>query len=145
MGSNQLAAQQCYSTSTKTPMETLGASTPKPVVRSVKSVAMREDPDRASPHEDMELIEFAPGQPSKTFKIGTKLDKKHRLALIRLIREYEEVFAWSPEDMPGVDPAVATHKLHINPNYHPVRQKKRNFNDEKKFSHKKGSGEATPG
>ena len=33
--------------------------------------------------------------------------------------------------MPGVDPQVALHKLHADPAFKPVKQKKRNFNEEK--------------
>ncbi|GAA0148198.1 hypothetical protein LIER_07711 [Lithospermum erythrorhizon] len=33
--------------------------------------------------------------------------------------------------MPGIDPAVAIHKLYIDPTFSPIKQKKRLFNDEK--------------
>ena len=39
--------------------------------------------------------------------------------------------------MPGVDPGIATHKLHMNRDYRPVKQKKRNFNDEKSLAIRK--------
>ena len=38
-----------------------------------------------------------------------------------------EVFAWKQEDMGGVDPAVITHKLNVNPSFKPVKQKRRSF------------------
>ncbi|GAA0143812.1 hypothetical protein LIER_35812 [Lithospermum erythrorhizon] len=41
-----------------------------------------------------------------------KVDGTHREEVISLIREFEDVFAWGPEDMPGVDPEVAMHLLH---------------------------------
>ncbi|KAI5350508.1 hypothetical protein L3X38_003399 [Prunus dulcis] len=37
------------------------------------------------------------------------------------------MFAWSPSDMPGIDPNIICHRLHINPTCKPVAQKKRNF------------------
>ncbi|GAA0161645.1 hypothetical protein LIER_39267 [Lithospermum erythrorhizon] len=33
--------------------------------------------------------------------------------------------------MPGIDPAVAVHKLYVDPTFSPIKQKKRLFNDEK--------------
>jgi len=32
-----------------------------------------------------------------------------------LIKEYIDVFAWNYEDMPGLDPQVAMHRLNIRP------------------------------
>ena len=51
--------------------------------------------------------------------------------LVKLIREFKDVFTWTPEDMPGVHPKVALHQLHVDPGHKPVKQKKRNFNEEK--------------
>ena len=62
---------------------------------------------RAEPNEELELIEFQPGEEGKTFRIGTTLTVEHRESLIELIREFQDVFAWNPADMPGVDPQVA--------------------------------------
>ena len=42
-----------------------------------------------------------------------------------------EVFAWKQEDMGGVDPAVITHKLNVNPSFKPVKQKRRSFAQER--------------
>jgi len=39
-----------------------------------------------------------------------------------LIREYINVFAWSYEDMPGLDPQVATHRFNIKLDSEPVKQ-----------------------
>ncbi|KAI5326856.1 hypothetical protein L3X38_035930 [Prunus dulcis] len=37
------------------------------------------------------------------------------------------MFAWSPSDMPGIDPNIICHRLHVNPACKPVAQKRRNF------------------
>ena len=42
--------------------------------------------------------------------------------LIQLIREYIGVFIWNYEDMPGLDPQIAMHRLNINPDAKPVKQ-----------------------
>ena len=42
-----------------------------------------------------------------------------------------EVFAWKQEDMGGVDPAVITHRLNVNPSFKSVKQKRKSFAPEK--------------
>ncbi|GAA0154931.1 hypothetical protein LIER_12773 [Lithospermum erythrorhizon] len=49
---------------------------------------------RGMPYEDLETIVFDEKQPDRVFKIGTRLGEEHRKALIKLIKKYEEVFAW---------------------------------------------------
>ena len=39
----------------------------------------------------------------------------------------QDVFAWSHEDMPGIDPSIIVHRLNVNPASLPIRQKKRVF------------------
>jgi len=41
------------------------------------------------------------------------------------------VFAWCHDDMPGIDPSVISHRLNVDPNYQPVKQKRRNFASER--------------
>ena len=50
--------------------------------------------------------------------------------LVKFLRRSTNVFAWSHEDMPGIDPSVVTHCLNVSPSYKPVRQKKRVFASE---------------
>ena len=42
-----------------------------------------------------------------------------------------DVFAWSPLDMPGIDPDVICHKLSIREGARPVKQKARRINAER--------------
>ncbi|KAL5568714.1 hypothetical protein UlMin_025289 [Ulmus minor] len=51
--------------------------------------------------------------------------------LIIFLREHRDVFAWSHEDMPGIDPNVIVHRLNIDPNFKPIKQKRRTFNAER--------------
>ncbi|KAI5324336.1 hypothetical protein L3X38_033409 [Prunus dulcis] len=41
------------------------------------------------------------------------------------------MFVWSPSDMPGIDPNIICHCLHVNPASKPVVQKRRNFAPER--------------
>jgi hypothetical protein len=45
--------------------------------------------------------------------------------LIELLREYVNVFAWSYEDMPGLDTDIVQHFLPLKPECVPVKHKLR--------------------
>ena len=72
-----------------------------------------------------EVIDFgAPDQP-KEIKIGSFLSPNGRGRLIDLLRSCLDVFAWSYEDMLGLDPIIVQHHLPILPHARPVKQKLR--------------------
>ena len=48
-----------------------------------------------------------------------------RTKLIELLQEYQDVFAWSYQDMPGLDTDIVVHKLPIKPGCKLIRQKLR--------------------
>ncbi|XP_030936749.1 uncharacterized protein LOC115962017 [Quercus lobata] len=47
--------------------------------------------------------------------------------LVQFLKKNIDVFAWSHEDMPGIDLSVITHLLNVCPSSKPVRQKKSVF------------------
>ena len=47
------------------------------------------------------------------------------------MKEYHDVFAWTHDDMSGIDPRVIVHRLSTNPKMKPVRQKRRSLNAER--------------
>ncbi|RVW92012.1 Retrovirus-related Pol polyprotein from transposon 17.6 [Vitis vinifera] len=61
----------------------------------------------------------------RELKIGLPLSTDERNRLIHLLRSYLDVFAWSYEDMPGLDPSIVQHHLPILPHARPVKQKLR--------------------
>ena len=58
-------------------------------------------------------------------RIGTTLSADERDSFLRLLRSYLDVFAWSYEDMPGLDPSIVQHHLPLMPHARPVKQKLR--------------------
>src|SRR3954466_15546265 len=52
--------------------------------------------------------------------------------LVEFLRENRDIFAWSPQDMPGVPRELAEHKLHICPGSKPVKQPLRRFSEDKR-------------
>lgn len=63
--------------------------------------------------------------------IGIELAVEMRSALVALLREFKDIFAYSHQDMPGVDPKVVVHSLNIKEGAVPVKQKRRRMNEEK--------------
>ncbi|KAL5564424.1 hypothetical protein UlMin_027588 [Ulmus minor] len=51
--------------------------------------------------------------------IGSSLTGQLHTDLINFLRDYRDVFAWSHEDMPGIDPKVIVHRLNIDPSFRP--------------------------
>nr|XP_016503719.1 PREDICTED: uncharacterized protein LOC107821782 [Nicotiana tabacum] len=59
--------------------------------------------------------------------ISIHTEGKTRDALIQLLLEFKDVFAWSYDDMPGLSVDLVVHKLPTHPDYPPVQQKQRKF------------------
>ena len=85
----------------------------------------------AEPIEALEEIPLVEEDPGKSTRIGANLEGKIKKGLICFLRNNIDVFAWSHEDMPGIDPSVITHRLNVHPSFKPVRQKKRVFAPER--------------
>ena len=81
----------------------------------------------AEPTEVLEDISLEEGNLEKFTRIGTSMKEKTKQDLIYFLRKSIDVFAWSHEDMLGIDPSVIIHRLNVYPSSKPVRQKKRVF------------------
>ena len=63
----------------------------------------------AEPTEVLEDISLEEGNLEKFTRIGTSMKEKTKQNLVRFLRKSIDVFAWSHEDMPRIDPSVITH------------------------------------
>ena len=50
--------------------------------------------------EALEVVELVKGQATKTTRIGTTLNSEVRAKFVQFLKENQDVFAWSHEDMP---------------------------------------------
>ncbi|GMP89294.1 hypothetical protein CsSME_00040933 [Camellia sinensis var. sinensis] len=48
-------------------------------------------------------------------QIGSTLSSEEREHLVTLLKDFKDVFAWSYEDMPGIDPEIVQHRIPLNP------------------------------
>ena len=82
--------------------------------------------------EPTSLVEEA----TKEINLGTEEDPKNVLisanlvadeehAIVKVLREYRDGFAWSYEDMPGLDPTLVEHRLVLRPDAKPIKQRLR--------------------
>uniref|UniRef100_A0A2N9HZJ3 Integrase catalytic domain-containing protein n=1 Tax=Fagus sylvatica TaxID=28930 RepID=A0A2N9HZJ3_FAGSY len=74
------------------------ATAPPPNLITTTAVAEEED---AGPM----------GEEPREVKIGTRCAAEQKEALIALLREFHEIFAWSYQDMPGLDTDIVVHKI----------------------------------
>ncbi|KAK8707143.1 hypothetical protein V6N13_058207 [Hibiscus sabdariffa] len=63
-------------------------------------------------------------------KIGTLISLSTNDKLVSLLQEFKDVFAWTYEDMPGLDTSIVTHKLPLKPECKPMQQKLRRMRPE---------------
>jgi hypothetical protein len=72
------------------------------------------------------------GNTSKQVIISAKLDSKTESELIQFLRDNSDVFAWSAEDLRGVDRSVIEHILDVKKDHPSVKQKLRKMFEERK-------------
>ncbi|XP_073261648.1 uncharacterized protein [Populus alba] len=75
--------------------------------------------------EELETINVGNDQIKKELKIGTLITPEERIKIKALLQEYVDVFAWSYEDMPGLDRNIVVHKIPLEEGCKPVKQKLR--------------------
>ena len=71
----------------------------------------------------MEAINLGTEKERREVKIETTLSPTIREKLIDLLREYNDVFAWSYQDMPGLDTDIVVHCLPLKEECASVKQK----------------------
>jgi len=68
----------------------------------------------------------------KIFQVRQSLSIELQDQIFEVIARHLDVFAWSPADMPGIDPDFLCHRLTMDLSIRPVRQRRRKFNEEKR-------------
>uniref|UniRef100_A0A2N9GI78 RNase H type-1 domain-containing protein n=1 Tax=Fagus sylvatica TaxID=28930 RepID=A0A2N9GI78_FAGSY len=78
-------------------------------------------------------------------RLGTRCTTEQKEALIALLREFHEIFAWSYQDMPGLDTDIVVHKIPLKPECKPVKQALRRMKPEVILKIKEEGGKAIEG
>ena len=95
-----------------------------------QTICIEEQRAIVEPIEELEEVTLDSSRPEQTTRIRTLASWPTRQTLTAFLRDNQDVFAWSHEDMPGIDPSVIVHKLNMSPPFSPIRQKKRVFTQE---------------
>ena len=72
------------------------------------------------PVERLEEIVLDDSKPNQMTKISTFASPTVCQALMTFHRDNQDVFAWSHDDMPGIDPSIMVHKLNVPPFFSPI-------------------------
>lgn len=80
---------------------------------------------RPEPTDEVEHIPLDVSRPDRKVQIGKELGREVKDSLVQLLKGYADVFAYGPEEMPGISPEVMEHRLNVNSDHKPVKQKRR--------------------
>ena len=80
--------------------------------------------------EENQPINLGTNDEPKMIQLGNTLTSSQKDALVGLLNEFKEVFAWSYEDMPRIDIDIVQHCISTDPTMKPVKQKLRRMKSE---------------
>uniref|UniRef100_A0A2N9HNF1 Uncharacterized protein n=1 Tax=Fagus sylvatica TaxID=28930 RepID=A0A2N9HNF1_FAGSY len=115
---DQIAARECY-------LASLGSGGQN------QTMSIEEQKILVKPSGELDTVELEDGQPERTTKVGADLPPEMKESLVQFLKDNKDVFAWSHEDMPGINPSIISHKLNVDPSLRPIKQKRRVFAPER--------------
>ena len=71
--------------------------------------------------DPIEVVNLGTLENPKSLRIGGNLRRDEKDKLIKLLADCLDVFAWSYNDMPGLDPSIVVHKLPTQKGVKPKR------------------------
>ncbi|XP_070048473.1 uncharacterized protein [Nicotiana tomentosiformis] len=96
---------------------------PEEIVREVENFENKPK----SNLDESEAVNLGYSELVKETHISIHLSPTEKEEYIRFLKEYEDIFAWSYDDMTGLSTSIVAHKLTTNPTCPPVKQKIRKF------------------
>ena len=82
---------------------------------------VKEEPGKLA--KDLEDVKLVEGDPSKVTKVGKGLDPPMKEEIVEFLKKNLDIFAWTHEDMVGIDNRVIEHRLNVDPIKKLVHQK----------------------
>ena len=87
---------------------------------------LQQEERAIQPHEELlDTINLGTEEDKKEIRVGANLEPSVKERLIQLLHDYVEIFAWSYEDMSGLDTDIVVHRLPTREDCPPVKQKVR--------------------
>ena len=78
----------------------------------------------AEPVEELEELTLDDSTPEWMTRVGTLASWPVSQELMAFLRDNQDVFAWSHENMLGINPSIMVHKLNVSPSFSLIQQKK---------------------
>uniref|UniRef100_A0A2N9J359 RNA-directed DNA polymerase n=1 Tax=Fagus sylvatica TaxID=28930 RepID=A0A2N9J359_FAGSY len=101
------------------------------IPESAEAVEVVVADPKISAKEELEVIDLSSdSNVHRPISISASLSVEERTHLIELLKEYQDVFAWQNDEMPGIDPKLVAHSLNVEPGTRPVVQSMRTFHPE---------------
>lgn len=90
---------------------------PPLLVVTSQDIDVRDETNRmqAEANEPLELVTLHSNRSNATIHIGTRLSPEYKKTLKQLLIEHKDMFAWSHENMPGIDNVITEHRLCVDP------------------------------
>ncbi|KAL2228098.1 UNVERIFIED_CONTAM: Retrovirus-related Pol polyprotein from transposon opus [Sesamum indicum] len=126
---DQQTARQCYNLAVK--QGEIMKKEKRKEEMSQSEEAKRGKMKRIEPLEEYKEVELISGNFQKTTHIGSQMTKEMETMMIDFLQSNNDLFAWSPSDFQGINPEVIVHRLNIDLQVKPVKQKKRVFGVER--------------
>ena len=70
----------------------------------MEKIGSHEDQGMGPHQEETKLVDLGTSSGKKEVKIGTGMTAPIREELTALLKDYQDIFAWSYQDMPGLKP-----------------------------------------
>jgi len=93
-------------------------------------IVTHEDQEMGPHQVEMELVDLGTSSGKKEVMIGTGMTAPIHEELMALLKNYQDILAWSYQDMPGLSSDIVQHRLPLNPEGSPVKQKLRRMKPE---------------
>ena len=87
---------------------------------------VEQEEREVKPHqEETKVVNLGVDGERREVKVSTCMSVYIRDELLTLLREYQDIFAWSYQDMPSLSLDIVQHKIPMNPKCSSVKQKLR--------------------
>ncbi|KAJ9547542.1 hypothetical protein OSB04_020085 [Centaurea solstitialis] len=100
-------------------------------IQEIASENKSQDGKKSNDDLRLEEVVLDPEHPDRKVFVGAMLPPDIKNTIISFLQEHSDCFAWSHEDMVGIDPNVISHKLNVDPTFKPIKQKRRKFAPER--------------
>ena len=78
-----------------------------------QTMCIEEQRAITEPIEELEEVTLNSSRPKRTTRIGILPSWPVRQTLTAFLRDNQDMFAWSHEDTPRIDPSVIVHRLNV--------------------------------